>query len=177
MAMLAWKVAPALAAGCTMVLKPAELTPLSSLYMASLVREAGFPPGVVNVVPGYGPSAGAAIAEHLDIDKVAFTGSTEIGKVLRQATAGTGKKISLELGGKSPVIVYDSADLDSAVESVVDAIWFNQGQVCSAGSKLLVQTTVFDKFISKLKTRLGHFRIGHSLDKTVDMAAIVDESR
>ena len=109
--------------------------------------------------------------------QVAFTGSTEIGKILRVATAGTGKKISLELGGKSPVIVFDSADLDSAVESVVDAIWFNQGQVCSAGSKLLVQTTVFDKFINKLKTRLGHFRIGDSLDKTVDMAAIVDESQ
>jgi len=111
------------------------------------------------------------------VDKVAFTGSTEIGKVLRQATAGTGKKISLELGGKSPVVVFDSADLDSTVESVVDAIWFNQGQVCSAGSKLLVQTTVFDKFIAKLKTRLGHFRIGNSLDKAVDMAAIVDDSQ
>ena len=111
------------------------------------------------------------------MDKVAFTGSTDIGKVLRRATAGTGKKISLELGGKSPVIVYDSADLDSAVESVVDAIWFNQGQVCSAGSKLLVQQPVFDKFIAKLKTRLGHFRIGKTLDKTIDMAAIVDESQ
>ena len=111
------------------------------------------------------------------MDKVAFTGSTDIGKVLRRATAGTGKKISLELGGKSPVIVYDSADLDSAVESVVDAIWFNQGQVCSAGSKLLVQQPVFDKFIGKLKTRLSHFRIGGTLDKTIDMAAIVDESQ
>ena len=117
------------------------------------------------------------LAEHPDVDKVAFTGSTDIGKVLRRATAGTGKKISLELGGKSPVIVYDSADLDSAVESVVDAIWFNQGQVCSAGSKLLVQQPVFDKFIAKLKTRLGHFRIGKTLDKTIDMAAIVDESQ
>merc|ERR1719340_517462 len=120
---------------------------------------------------------GQVLAEHPDVDKVAFTGSTDIGKVLRRATAGTGKKISLELGGKSPVVVFDSADLDSAVESVVDAIWFNQGQVCSAGSKLLVQSTVFDKFISKLKTRLGSFRIGHSLEKTIDMAAIVDESQ
>ena len=117
------------------------------------------------------------LAEHPDVDKVAFTGSTDIGKVLRRATAGTGKKISLELGGKSPVIVYDSADLDSAVESVVDAIWFNQGQVCSAGSKLLVQQPVFEKFVGKLKTRLGHFRIGSTLDKTIDMAAIVDESQ
>ena len=133
-------------------------------------------PGVFNVVNG-GGAMGQILAEHRLVDKVAFTGSTEIGKVLRQATAGTGKKISLELGGKSPVVVFDSADLDSAVESVVDAIWFNQGQVCSAGSKLLVQSTVFDKFISKIKTRLGHFRIGHSLDKTVDMGAIVDESQ
>ena len=117
------------------------------------------------------------LAEHPDVDKVAFTGSTDIGKILRRVTAGTGKKISLELGGKSPVIVYDSADLDSAVESVVDAIWFNQGQVCSAGSKLLVQQPVFDKFIAKLKTRLSHFRIGKTLDKAIDMAAIVDESQ
>merc|ERR1711894_172704 len=117
------------------------------------------------------------LAEHPDVDKVAFTGSTDIGKILRVATAGTGKKISLELGGKSPVIVFDSADLDSAVESVVDAIWFNQGQVCSAGSKLLVQSTVYEKFIEKLKTRLSHFRIGHSLDKVTDMGPVVNETQ
>jgi len=174
--LLVWKVAPALAMGNTVVLKPATYTRLSALLFAEICAEAGLPPGVFNVVTG-GGAMGQVLAEHPDVDKVAFTGSTEIGKILRQATAGSGKKISLELGGKSPVIVYDSADLDSTVESVVDAIWFNQGQVCSAGSKLLVQTTVFDKFISKLKTRLGHFRIGHSLDKAVDMAAIVDESQ
>ena len=174
--LLVWKVAPALAMGNTVVLKPATYTRLSALLFAEICAEAGLPPGVFNVVTG-GGAMGQILAEHRLVDKVAFTGSTEIGKVLRQATAGTGKKISLELGGKSPVVVFDSADLDSAVESVVDAIWFNQGQVCSAGSKLLVQSTVFDKFISKIKTRLGHFRIGHSLDKTVDMGAIVDESQ
>merc|ERR1719350_2341097 len=174
--LLVWKVAPALAMGNTVVLKPATYTRLSALLFAEICAEAGLPAGVFNVVTG-GGAMGQVLAEHPDVDKVAFTGSTEIGKILRVATAGTGKKISLELGGKSPVIVFDSADLDSAVESVVDAIWFNQGQVCSAGSKLLVQTTVFDKFISKLKTRLGHFRIGQSLDKVVDMAAIVDESQ
>jgi len=174
--LLVWKVAPALAMGNTVVLKPATYTRLSALLFAEICAEAGLPAGVFNVVTG-GGAMGQVLAEHIDVDKVAFTGSTEIGKVLRQATAGTGKKLSLELGGKSPVIVFDTADLDSAVENVVDAIWFNQGQVCSAGSKLLVQQTVFDKFIEKLKTRLGHFRIGNSLDKTVDMAAIVDESQ
>merc|ERR1719391_452264 len=174
--LLVWKVAPALAMGNTVVLKPATYTRLSALLFAEICAEAGLPKGVFNVITG-GGAMGQVLAEHPDVDKVAFTGSTEIGKVLRQATAGTGKKISLELGGKSPVIVFDSADLDSAVESVVDAIWFNQGQVCSAGSKLLVQSTVFDKFICKLKTRLGHYRIGPSLDKTIDMSAIVDESQ
>lgn len=174
--LLVWKVAPALAMGNTVVLKPATYTRLSALLFAEICAEAGLPRGVFNVVTG-GGAMGQMLAEHSLVDKVAFTGSTEIGKILRVATAGTGKKISLELGGKSPVIVFDSADLDSAVESVVDAIWFNQGQVCSAGSKLLVQSTVFDKFITKLKTRLGSFRIGDSLDKTIDMAAIVDESQ
>merc|ERR1711936_319080 len=174
--LLIWKVAPALAMGNTVVLKPATYTRLSALLFAEICAEAGLPPGVFNVVTG-GGAMGQVLAEHPDVDKVAFTGSTDIGKVLRRATAGTGKKISLELGGKSPVIVYDSADLDSAVESVVDAIWFNQGQVCSAGSKLLVQQPGFEKFIGKLKTRLSHFRIGYTLDKTIDMAAIVDESQ
>merc|ERR1719391_787451 len=174
--LLVWKVAPALAMGNTVVLKPATYTRLSALLFAEICAEAGLPPGVFNVITG-GGAMGQVLAEHPDVDKVAFTGSTDIGKILRRVTAGTGKKISLELGGKSPVIVYDSADLDSAVESVVDAIWFNQGQVCSAGSKLLVQQPVFDKFIAKLKTRLSHFRIGKTLDKTIDMSAIVDESQ
>ena len=120
---------------------------------------------------------GQILAEHPEVDKVAFTGSTEIGKVLKQAVAGTGKKISLELGGKSPVIIFDSADLDSTVENVVDAIWFNQGQVCSAGSKLLIQESIFDQFCTKLKTKLGHYRIGHSLDKAIDMGALVSEAQ
>eukprot|EP00095_Tigriopus_kingsejongensis_P010019 snap_masked-scaffold1048_size67263-processed-gene-0.19 protein:Tk10019 transcript:snap_masked-scaffold1048_size67263-processed-gene-0.19-mRNA-1 annotation:"hypothetical protein CAPTEDRAFT_177352" len=174
--LMTWKVAPALAMGNTVVLKPATVTRLSALLFAEICAEAGLPPGVFNVVTG-GGAMGQTLAEHPDVDKVGFTGSTEIGKVLRQAIAGTGKKISLELGGKSPVIVYESADLDSAVESVVDAIWFNQGQVCSAGSKLLVQEPIFERFIGKLKTRLGHFRIGHTLDKTSDMGAIVSESQ
>ncbi|XP_023342283.1 putative aldehyde dehydrogenase DhaS isoform X7 [Eurytemora carolleeae] len=174
--LLTWKVAPALAMGNTVLLKPATYTRLSALLFAEICAEAGLPAGVFNVVTG-GGAMGQLLAEHSLVDKVAFTGSTEIGKVLRMAIAGTGKKISLELGGKSPVVVYHNADLDSAVESVVDAIWFNQGQVCSAGSKLLVQEPVFDVFISKLKTRLSKFRIGNSMDKTVDMAAIVDESQ
>jgi len=174
--LLTWKVAPALAMGNTVVLKPATYTRLSALLFAEICAEAGLPPGVFNVITG-GGAMGQVLAEHRLVNKVAFTGSTEIGKVLRVATAGTGKKISLELGGKSPVIVYHNADLDSAVESVVDAIWFNQGQVCSAGSKLLVQEPVFQVFIDKLKKRLGSYRIGSSMDKTVDMAAIVDESQ
>merc|ERR1719244_1164826 len=174
--LLTWKVAPALAMGNTVVLKPATYTRLSALLFAELCAEAGLPAGVFNVVTG-GGAMGQVLAEHRLVQKVAFTGSTEIGKVLRIATAGTGKKISLELGGKSPVVVFDSADLDSAVESVVDAIWFNQGQVCSAASKLLVQEPVYERFINKLKTRLSNYRIGDSLDKTVDMSAIVDESQ
>jgi len=174
--LLTWKVAPALAMGNTVVLKPATYTRLSALLFAELCAEAGLPRGVFNVVTG-GGAMGQLLAEHRMVQKVAFTGSTEIGKVLRVATAGTGKKISLELGGKSPVVVFASADQDSAVESVVDAIWFNQGQVCSAGSKLLVQENIFDTFIQKIKTRLESFRIGMSLDKCIDMAAIVDESQ
>ena len=139
--MLAWKIAPALAAGNTLVLKPAEFTPLTALCFAEIADAAGMPPGVINIVTGYGET-GAAIVEHPDVDKIAFTGSTEVGKIIRRATAGSGKKLSLELGGKSPFIVYDDADLDSVVEGVVDAIWFNQGQVCCAGSRLLVQEGV-----------------------------------
>jgi len=149
-AMLAWKWAPALAAGCTIVLKPAELTPLSALYMASLAREAGFPPGVVNVVPGYGPTAGAAIAEHMDIDKVAFTGSTQVGRLVMAAAALSNlKRVSLELGGKSPLVVLADTDLDKAVEIAHEAIFANHGQNCCAGSRTFVQEEVYEDFVAK----------------------------
>ena len=170
--MLAWKVAPALAAGCTVVLKPAEFTPLAALLFAELAQEAGLPAGVLNVVVGDGRT-GAALVEHPDVDKIAFTGSTEVGRVIRRATAGTGKKLSLELGGKSPFIVFEDADLDSVVEGVVDAIWFNQGQVCCAGSRLLVQEGIADRLYAKLRRRMEALRIGSPLDKAVDMGAIV----
>jgi aldehyde dehydrogenase (NAD+) len=170
--MLAWKIAPALAAGNTVVLKPAEFTPLTALAFAEICREAGLPRGVVNILCGDG-ATGAALAEHPDVDKIAFTGSTEVGRLIRQATAGTGKKLSLELGGKSPFIVYEDADLDAAVEGVVDAIWFNQGQVCCAGSRLLVQEGVASRFVGKLKRRMNSLRVGDPLDKSVDMGPVV----
>ncbi len=170
--MLAWKVAPALAAGCTIVIKPAEFTPLTALLFAEIAHEAGLPTGVLNVVTGDG-TTGAAIVDHPDVDKIAFTGSTEVGRVIRRATAGSGKKLSLELGGKSPFLVFEDADLDSVVEGVVDAIWFNQGQVCCAGSRLLVQEGVSDALIAKLKRRMETLRVGAPLDKSVDMGAIV----
>ncbi|HQX84045.1 MAG TPA: aldehyde dehydrogenase family protein, partial [Aestuariivirga sp.] len=156
--MLAWKVAPALAAGNTVVLKPAEFTPLTALLFAELAHKAGLPPGVLNVVTGEG-ATGAALVEHAGVDKIAFTGSTEVGRLIRKATAGTGKSLTLELGGKSPFIVFDDADLDGAVEGVVDAIWFNQGQVCCAGSRLLVQEGVATEFIKRLKRRMGKLRV------------------
>ena len=170
--MLAWKVAPALAAGNTVVLKPAEFTPLTALRFAELVHEIGLPPGVFNLVTGDGHT-GAAIVAHPDVDKIAFTGSTEVGRSIRVATAGTGKGLSLELGGKSPFVVFEDADLDSVVEGVVDAIWFNQGQVCCAGSRLLVQEGIADRLLEKLRERMERLRIGPPLDKTVDMGAIV----
>ena len=170
--MLAWKVAPALAAGCTIVMKPAEFTPLTALCFAEIARDAGLPDGVFNLVNGDG-STGAALVDHPDVDKIAFTGSTEVGRIIRKATAGSGKKLSLELGGKSPFIVYEDADLDSVVEGVVDAIWFNQGQVCCAGSRLLVQEGVADRLIEKLRVRMEKLRLGSPLDKAVDMGAIV----
>jgi aldehyde dehydrogenase (NAD+) len=174
--MLAWKIAPAIAMGNTVVLKPASYTRLSALLFAEIVAEAGLPPGVVNIITGSG-KAGEMIVTHPDVDKIAFTGSTEIGRTLRHLTAGSGKKISLELGGKSPVVVFEDADLDAAVEGVVDAIWFNQGQVCCAGSRLIVQENVAPRFIQKLKTRMNHLRVGDSLDKSIDMGAIVDKSQ
>ncbi|MHB1223122.1 MAG: aldehyde dehydrogenase family protein [Gemmatimonadaceae bacterium] len=170
--MLAWKVAPALAAGNTVVLKPAEFTPLTALRFAELAEEVGLPPGVLNVVTGDGET-GKALVAHAGVDKIAFTGSTEVGKQIRRATAGSGKKLSLELGGKGPFIVFDDADLDSVVEGVVDAIWFNQGQVCCAGSRLIAQEGVADQLHDKLRARMERLRVGSPLDKSVDMGAII----
>src|SRR6266567_3642645 len=170
--MVAWKVAPALAAGNTVILKPAEFTPLTALCFAGIAAEAGLPPGVFNVVTGDG-ATGKVLVEHPDVQKIAFTGSTEVGRIIRKATAGSGKKLTLELGGKSPFIVFDDADLDSVVEGVVDAIWFNQGQVCCAGSRLLVQEGVADRLTQKLRARMEKLRVGSPLDKAVDMGAIV----
>ncbi len=170
--MLAWKIAPALAAGNTVVLKPAEFTPLTALAFAEITLEVGLPPGVVNIVTGDGQT-GALIVAHDDIDKLAFTGSTEVGRIIREASAGSGKKLSLELGGKSPFLVFDDADIDSAVEGVVDAIWFNQGQVCCAGSRLLVQENIYDTVVAKLRARMETLRVGSPLDKAVDIGAII----
>jgi aldehyde dehydrogenase (NAD+) len=171
--MLAWKVAPALAAGNTVVLKPAEYTPLTALLFAEITREAGLPKGVLNIVTGDGET-GAALVAHPGVDKIAFTGSTSVGKAIRRATAGTGKALTLELGGKSPYIVFDDADIDSAIEGLVDAIWFNQGQVCCAGSRLLVQEGIAERFHDKLKRRMDGLRIGDPLDKCIDVGAVVD---
>ena len=172
MLMLAWKVAPALATGCTVVLKPAEFTPLTAMLFAELCAEVGLPEGVFNIVNGDGET-GAALVAHPDVDKIAFTGSTEVGRIIRRATAGSGKRLSLELGGKSPFIVFDDADLDSVVEGVVDAIWFNQGQVCCAGSRILVQEGVEQRLIAALKARMERLRVGEPLDKSIDMGPIV----
>ena len=175
--MLSWKIAPALAMGNTVVLKPAELTSLTALLFAEICEKVGLPKGVVNIVTGRGSVAGSALVGHKDVHKVAFTGSTDVGKILRKQIAGSGKKISLELGGKSPFIVFEDADLDSAVEGIVDAIWFNQGQVCCAGSRLLVQESVAEKFYQKLRVRMETLRIGDPMDKTVDMGAIVSKEQ
>ncbi len=170
--MLAWKIAPAIATGNTVVLKPAPYTQLSALLFAEILAESGLPPSVVNILPG-GDEAGASIVDHPDFDKIAFTGSTAVGRIIRKATAGTGKRLSLELGGKSPFVIFDDADLDSAVEGVVDAIWFNQGQVCCAGSRLLVQESIADSFIARVKRRMDTLRVGHPLDKGIDIGALV----
>ena len=171
--MLAWKIAPALACGNTVVLKPAEYTSLTALYFAELCREAGVPPGVVNIITGAGET-GQALVDHPGVAKIAFTGSTDVGRLIRARTAGSGKKLSLELGGKSPFLVLEDADLDAAVEGLVDAIWFNQGQVCCAGSRLLVEESVAEGFLGKIKARLANFRVGDPLDKCIDMGAVVD---
>ncbi|MBL6829009.1 MAG: aldehyde dehydrogenase family protein [Puniceicoccaceae bacterium] len=171
--MLAWKIAPALAMGNTVVLKPAEYTSLTALLFAEICQEAGLPNGVVNILTGNG-SVGEQVVIHPDVDKVAFTGSTAVGRHIRQAIAGQGKAITLELGGKSPYIVFDDADIDSAVEGLVDAIWLNQGQVCCAGSRLFVQEGVAEVFHRKLRSRMDKLRIGDPMDKSIDIGAIVD---
>jgi aldehyde dehydrogenase (NAD+) len=170
--MLSWKIAPALAMGNTVVLKPAEFTSLTALLFADVCRDAGLPPGVVNIITGDGRT-GAAIVEHPDVDKIAFTGSTEVGRIIRAATAGSGKKLSLELGGKSPFVVFDDADIESVIEGVVDAIWFNQGQVCCAGSRILAQEGIAERLVARLRERMETLRVGDPLDKAVDIGAIV----
>ncbi len=169
--MLAWKIAPALAAGNTVVLKPAETTPLTALLFCDVVRQAGLPPGVVNIVTGDG-STGAALVTHDDVDKIAFTGSTEVGKAIQRELAGTGRRLTLELGGKAANVVFDDAALDQAVEGIVNGIYFNQGHVCCAGSRLLVQESIYEPLIEKLKRRLQTLRVGDPLDKNTDVGAI-----
>ena len=169
--MLAWKIAPALAAGNTVVLKPAPTTPLTALLFCDIVRQAEVPPGVVNIVTG-DSGTGAALVRDPDVNKVAFTGSTEVGKDIQRAVAGTGKKLTLELGGKAANIVFDDAPLDQAIEGIVNGIYFNQGQVCCAGSRLLVQESIAEPFVEKLKRRLGTLRVGDPLDKNTDVGAI-----
>ncbi|MEU9056096.1 aldehyde dehydrogenase family protein [Streptomyces sp. NPDC048384] len=174
--MLAWKIAPALATGNTVVLKPAETTPLSALFFADICRQAGLPKGVVNILPGYGDS-GAALVAHPDVNKVAFTGSTAVGKEIARTVAGTHKKVTLELGGKGANIVFDDAPIDQAVEGIVNGIFFNQGQVCCAGSRLLVQESIQDELLESLKRRLSTLRLGDPLDKNTDIGAINSEEQ
>ncbi|MEV8628982.1 aldehyde dehydrogenase family protein [Streptomyces sp. NPDC051079] len=174
--MLAWKIAPALATGNTVVLKPAETTPLSALFFADICRQAGLPKGVVNILPGYGDT-GAALVEHPDVNKVAFTGSTAVGRAIAKSVAGTDKKLTLELGGKGANIVFDDAPIDQAVEGIVNGIFFNQGQVCCAGSRLLVQESIHDELLDSLKRRLSTLRLGDPLDKNTDIGAINSEEQ
>jgi phenylacetaldehyde dehydrogenase len=175
--MAAWKLGPALAAGCTVVLKPAEQTPLSALRLGELIQEAGFPDGVVNIVPGYGETAGAALAAHTDVDKVAFTGSTEVGKLILHAAAGNLKKVSLELGGKSPNIVLDDADIDAVVPGASDAIFFNHGQCCAAGSRLYVQKRAFDKVVAGVAEQARQIKLGPGLDPDTQMGPLVSQEQ
>ncbi|GAA1278235.1 aldehyde dehydrogenase family protein [Saccharothrix xinjiangensis] len=169
--MAAWKIAPALACGNTVVLKPAETTPLTALVLAEIIQQADLPPGVVNILPGAG-DVGAAVVSHADVDKVAFTGSTDVGKLIQRQLAGTGRKLTLELGGKAANIVFDDAPLDQAVEGIVNGIFFNQGHVCCAGSRLLVQESVADELLEKLHARVSTLRVGDPLDKNTDVGAI-----
>ena len=174
--MLAWKIAPAIAMGNSVVLKPAESTPLTAMFFAHLCSEAGVPKGVINIINGAG-NTGAALSAHPDVNKVAFTGSTAVGRSIRKSTAGQNKKLTLELGGKSAFVVFDDADLDSVVEGVVDAIWYNQGEVCCAGSRLLIQASVEDKLIDKIKKRMETLRFGTPLDKSIDVGSLVSDKQ
>jgi aldehyde dehydrogenase (NAD+) len=169
--MAAWKIAPALATGNTVVLKPAETTPLTALVLAEIIQQAELPPGVVNILPGAG-DIGAALVEHPDVNKIAFTGSTEVGKIIQRALAGTGKKLTLELGGKAANIVFEDAPIDQAVEGIVNGIFFNQGHVCCAGSRLLLQESIAEEFLEKLHVRVSTLRVGDPLDKNTDVGAI-----
>ena len=175
--MAAWKLAPALAVGCTVVLKPAEQTPLSALRLSELIIEAGFPPGVVGILPGFGETAGAALANHPDVDKVAFTGSTEVGKLIARAATGNLKKVTLELGGKSPVIVFPDADLDRAIPGAASAIFFNQGQTCCAGSRLYVHSKIYDRVIDGVSEIASRIKIGPGLDPATEMGPLVSDEQ
>jgi phenylacetaldehyde dehydrogenase len=175
--MAAWKLGPALATGCTVVLKPAEQTPLSALRLGELITEAGFPDGVVNIVPGYGETAGAALASHPDVDKVAFTGSTEVGKLIVHAAAGNLKKVSLELGGKSPNVVFKDADIDGAIAGAASAIFFNHGQCCCAGSRLYVEKPIYDRVVEGVAEQAKKIRVGSGLDPKNHMGPLVSEEQ
>jgi phenylacetaldehyde dehydrogenase len=175
--MAAWKLAPALASGCTIVLKPAEQTPLSALRFGELIQEAGFPDGVVNIVTGFGETAGAALAEHPDVDKVAFTGSTEVGKLIVKAAAGNLKRVSLELGGKSPAIVFPDADIEEAIAGTASAIFYNQGQCCTAGSRLFAHKSIYDKVVAGVSAEAGKIKIGHGLDRDVNLGPLVSKEQ
>jgi phenylacetaldehyde dehydrogenase len=175
--MAAWKLAPALAAGCTVVLKPAEQTPLSALRFGELVEEAGIPPGVVNIVTGFGETAGAALANHPDIDKVAFTGSTDVGKLIVKAASATLKRVSLELGGKSPAIVFPDADLETAIAGTASAIFYNTGQCCTAGSRLFVHKSVYDRVVAGVADEATKLKMGHGLDPLVNLGPVVSKEQ
>jgi len=175
--MAAWKLGPALAAGCCVVLKPAEQTPLSALRLGELIQEAGIPDGVVNIVPGYGETAGAALAAHPDVDKVAFTGSTEVGKLIVHAAAGNLKKVSLELGGKSPNVVFADGDLDAAIKGASMAIFFNHGQCCCAGSRLYIEKPIYDKVVAGISEQASKIRVGPGWEQSTDMGPLVSEEQ
>jgi phenylacetaldehyde dehydrogenase len=175
--MAAWKIAPALAAGCTVVLKAAEQTPMTALRLAELIQEAGFPAGVVNILTGFGETAGAALAAHPDVDKVAFTGSTEVGKLIVQAAAGNLKKVSLELGGKSPAIILADADLDAAIAGAASAIFFNHGQCCCAGSRLFAHKSVYDRVVAGVSGIAGKIKVGPGLDPATEMGPLVSQEQ
>jgi phenylacetaldehyde dehydrogenase len=177
MIMASWKLAPALAVGCTVVLKPAEQTPLTALRLGELIQEAGFPDGVVNIVPGFGETAGAALAAHPDVDKIAFTGSTEVGKLIANAATGNLKKVSLELGGKSPNVVFADADLDAAIPGAANAIFFNQGQCCTAGSRLFAHKSVFDRVIEGVSKAAKKYRVGPGIDPSTNLGPVVSQEQ